>query len=126
MSTPDPVPSAAAAPWYTSKVQIAQITALISAAAAMFPKIAAKFGLAQPADVQVAVETTFGFIAIAAPVLGTIWRAKSTIQPLTLTRAAAAVHPATIAAAAAQVATNGVSNAQANASPPPPAVPPAA
>jgi hypothetical protein len=43
MSTPDPLPVVAAAPWYTSRVQIAQITALISALAAMFPKIAAKF-----------------------------------------------------------------------------------
>jgi hypothetical protein len=111
MSTPDPVPVAAAAiPWYQSRVQIAQVVSLVSAAIAMFPKVGTALGLTNLVAIQTAVETIFGTVALIAPLVGSIWRARSTLQPLTLTKAAAAVHPATIAVAAAQVA-NGVPHA---------------
>jgi hypothetical protein len=112
MSTPNPVP-APAAPWYTSKVQIAQITALVSAFVAISPKVGNALGLKTAADVQTAVEAIFGAIAVVAPLVGTIFRAKSPLQPLTLTQSAAAAHPATVAAATPAIV------------PIPPAAPPA-
>lgn len=100
MSTPTPVP-APAVPWYQSKVQIAQVVTLVSALAAISPKVANTFGLTSLAAIQTAVESIFGTIAVLAPVLGTIWRARSNLQPLTLTKASAAAHPATVSAAVA-------------------------
>jgi hypothetical protein len=94
----DTPPNGAAAPWYESKVQIAQVTALVSALIAMFPKVGNYLGITTPSQVAPWVETIFSFIALAAPLIGAILRAKSNYQPLTLTRAAADNHPATIAA----------------------------
>lgn len=89
-----------AVPWYQSKVQIAQITSLVSAFIALFPKIGAALGLKTSDEINTTITTVFAFIAVAAPLVGTIFRAKSTIQPLTLTQAKADVHPATVAAEA--------------------------
>jgi predicted lipid-binding transport protein (Tim44 family) len=87
-----------AVPWYQSKVQISQVAALVSAGVALSPKLGKLIGVNTPAEAMIWVETVFGFIALVAPILGTIWRAKSKLQPLTFTQAAADVHPATIAA----------------------------
>lgn len=112
MSTPDPVlPAAPAIPWYESRVQLAQVVALASAGIAIFPKVGTLLGLTSLASVQSAVELLFGAIAFIAPIVGSIWRAHSALQPLTLTKAAAAIHPATIAVAAAQVSSTGANNA---------------
>lgn len=86
-----------AAPWYKSPVQIAQVTSLLSALVAMCPRVGVVLGLNSPNDVSNAVTTVFAFIAIAAPLVGTVLRARSTIQPLTLTQASADNHPATVA-----------------------------
>jgi len=98
MSTPIPVQSTgAAAPWYTSKVQIANVVAIVSALAAISPKIAATFGLTSLAAIQSTVEAVFGTIAFIAPLISSRFRASSPMQPLTLTQAGADAHPATIA-----------------------------
>jgi hypothetical protein len=91
-------PSAAAAPWYTSKVQITQIATILSALIAISPKLGTLLGLPTPGAVEAAVEAVFGGIAVVAPIIGSIFRAKSPLQPLTLTQAGADAHPATIAA----------------------------
>jgi hypothetical protein len=77
------------------------VVTLVSALAAISPKVANTFGLTSLAAIQTAVESIFGTIAVLAPVLGTIWRARSNLQPLTLTKASAAAHPATVSAAVA-------------------------
>lgn len=87
-----------AAPWYTSKVQIAQITSLVSALIVLFPKLGSALGLNTLDEVNTTITTVFAFIAVAAPLVGMIFRAKSTIQPLTLTQAKADAHPATLEA----------------------------
>lgn len=84
-----------AVPWYQSPVQIAQITTFVSAFIAMFPKIGAVLGMETPDKVNTAVTAVFGFIAVVAPFVGMVLRAKSKIQPLTLTQAKADNHPAT-------------------------------
>jgi hypothetical protein len=99
MSVTDPN-TVGAVPWYQSPVQLAQTTAFVSAALALFPKIAASLGLETPDKVSNAVTVVFSCAAVVAPLLGMVLRAKSTIQPLTLTAAKADAHPATIAAAA--------------------------
>jgi uncharacterized membrane protein len=91
---------AAAAPWYTSPVQKAQVVSLVSALIALSPKIGHFLGIKTPADVQLWVESLFGFFTIVAPIVGTIMRARSPLQPLTLTQKAADEHPATEADAA--------------------------
>jgi uncharacterized membrane protein len=88
-------------PWYKSSVQISQVTTMVSALMAMSPKLAAQLGLTTPANVQMAVEAFFGIVAFVAPIVGTFVRARSAIQPLTLTQARADAHPATQAATAA-------------------------
>lgn len=110
----DETTQAAAAPWYTSKVQITQVVTLISALCAISPKVAKTFGLNSLTDIQTTVEAVFGTIAFLAPVIGTWFRAKSPLQPLTLTQAKADAHPATIAAQ-----TQGQANASAPTPPPP-------
>jgi uncharacterized membrane protein len=102
MNSPDPVttPTVGAIPWFKSPVQIAQVTSLLSAAIALFPKLGTWLGIKTPDDVTTLVQTTFGFIALVAPIVGTIMRARSTIQPLTLTQTAADNHPSTIKAEA--------------------------
>ena len=87
-----------AAPWYQSPVQITQITTFISAVIAMFPKWGVAMGLETPEKINTAVTATFGFIAVIAPFVGMVLRAKSTIQPLTLTQGKADIHPATLMA----------------------------
>lgn len=100
MSTPVPIPTAPAIPWYQSPVQKAQIVAAVSAFIALFPKMGSFVGINTPTDVAPWVETVFGFITLLAPILGSIWRARSKLQPLTLTQANADAHPANQAAAA--------------------------
>jgi hypothetical protein len=100
MSTPIPV-SAPALPWYQSPVQKAQVVAAVSALVALSPKIGSLVGIKTPAEASAWVESLFGAITFIAPILGTIWRARSALQPLTLTKAGAAAHPATVAATVA-------------------------
>jgi hypothetical protein len=88
-----------ALPWYRSPQQIGLVTTAISAVIALFPKVGQLLGWSSPTDVTNGVTTIFGFIAVVAPVIGSFIRARSTVQPLTLTKADAAVHPNTIAAA---------------------------
>lgn len=89
-----------ATPWYKSSVQISLIASFVSAFIALFPKVGATLGLNTSDEVNSAVTTVFSFIAIIAPVVGGVFRAKSTIQPLTLTQAKADNHPATVVAEA--------------------------
>jgi hypothetical protein len=90
------VPAAPVIPWYQSPVQRAQVTAAVSAVIALFPKVGGLIGVKTPDDIAVWVESVFGAVTVAAPILGAIWRAKSKLQPLTLTKAAAAAHPAAV------------------------------
>lgn len=87
-----------AIPWYKSQVQISQVAALVSAAIALSPKLGTLIGVKTPADVEAWVTTVFGIFALAAPIIGTVFRAKSAIQPLTITQSAADAHPATVQA----------------------------
>jgi hypothetical protein len=101
--TPSPV-TAGAIPWYKSPQTIGLVTTFVSAAIALFPKVGQLLGMSSPGDVSNAVSTVFGFIAVAAPFIGTIVRAKSKEQPLTMTQAAADSHPATQAVIQTQAA----------------------
>lgn len=87
-----------AVPWYQSPVQISQVTTFVSAVIAMFPKWGTAVGITTPDQVNTAVTTVFGFIALVAPFVGMILRARSKIQPLTLSQAKADAHPATAVA----------------------------
>src|SRR5580698_6102714 len=89
-----------ALPWYKSPVQVAQVATFLSAAIALFPKLGTMLGITTPADVTNFVQTAFGAIALIAPIVGTVLRAKSTIQPLTLTQTSADNHPSTAMAKA--------------------------
>lgn len=89
-----------AAPWYTNPVQIAQVTAFITASIAFAPGIAGKLGITA-ANAPGAVNYAFGAVAMLATIFGVIKKAYSAINPLTLTAAGAAAHPATAAALAA-------------------------
>lgn len=80
---------------------IAQVVTAVSAVTAIAPKLATYFGLTSSDAISHAVTATFGIIAILAPIYGSIKRARSTAQPLTLTQAAADSHPATVANAVA-------------------------
>ena len=84
-------------PWYRSPVQIAQVATAISALVAVFPRVGIWLGLTSPTAITDAVTAIFGVIALVAPIVGTILRAKSNVQPLTLTQASAdaKVTPAT-------------------------------
>lgn len=108
MNSPQPVQSvlvvpapAPAIPWYRSPVQVTQVTTAVSAAIAIFPKLGKMLGLQTPGDVEPVVEAIFGAIAVLAPILGSIVRSRSRLQPLTLTKAGAEEHPATALAAQA-------------------------
>lgn len=94
------VQTVGAIPWYKSPVQISLVVTIISALIAAFPKIGQAIGLNTPGEVETAVQNVFAVVALVAPIIGSITRAKSTIQPLTLTAASAETHPATIAAEA--------------------------
>lgn len=102
--TPDPLKTVPAVPFYKSPVMLANITAFVSAAIALFPKVGQALGLSNPSDVSNAVTTFFAFIAIAAPAVSTVLRAKSKVQPLTLTKAGAKANPNTVANTAAVAA----------------------
>lgn len=91
---------AAAIPWYKSPQTIGLITTFVAAAVALFPKAGAALGLTSPGAISTAVSNVAGVIALIAPVIGTIVRAKSTEQPITLTEAGAETHPATVTAEA--------------------------
>lgn len=90
-----------AIPWYRSPQQIGLVTTAVSALIALFPKLGQMLGWTSPTDVSAGVTSVFGVIAVIAPIIGTFIRAKSTVQPLTLTKAAAEVHPNTVANAQA-------------------------
>ena len=98
MNVPNPVTTVGAIPWYKSPTQIAMVSSAVSALIALFPRMGVWLHLTSPNDVVNAVTVIFGFIAVIAPVIGSVYRAKSSLQPLTLTAAAAAIHPSTIAA----------------------------
>lgn len=87
-----------ALPWYRSPQQIGLVTTAVSAALALFPQASHWLGLTNPGDIANAVTAVFGVITLIAPIVGGVWRAKSPLQPLTLTQAGADVHPATIVA----------------------------
>jgi hypothetical protein len=89
-----------ALPWYKSPVQIAQVATFLSAAIALYPKLGTLLGITTPADVTNFVQTGFGAIALIAPIIGTILRARSKIQPLTLSQSGADNHPSTAMAKA--------------------------
>jgi hypothetical protein len=101
--TPAPV-TAGAIPWYKSPQQIGLVTTAVSAAVALFPKVGVWLGLSSPSEVANAVTNVFSFIAVVAPIVGSIVRANSKEQPLTLTASEATVHPATRAIVAVQAA----------------------
>jgi hypothetical protein len=75
-----------AVPWYSSPVQKAQVVSAVTAAVALFPKAGALVGIKTPADIATWVEIIFGIATLVAPVVGSVWRARSTLQPLTLTQ----------------------------------------
>jgi len=86
--------------WYKSPVQVAQVTTAISALIAVFPRVGIWLGLTSPTAINDAVTAIFGVIGLVAPIVGTALRAKSPIQPLTLTQtsADAKITPETAAA----------------------------
>jgi hypothetical protein len=90
----------AAAPWYQSAVQKAQVSTAVAALVALSPKLGNLIGVHSSVEAAAWVETVAGIYAVASPLVGILWRARSKLQPLTLTRARAEVHPATIAAIA--------------------------
>ena len=87
-----------AIPWYKSPQTLGLITTFVAAAVALFPKAGAALGLNSPTAISTAVSNVAGVIALLAPVVGTIFRVKSDVQPITLTQAAADSHPVTVAA----------------------------
>jgi hypothetical protein len=89
-----------ALPWYKSPVQVAQVATFLSAAIALFPKLGTMLGVTTPTDVTNFVQTVFGAIALIAPIVGTVLRARSKIQPLTLSQSSADNHPSTAMAKA--------------------------
>jgi hypothetical protein len=93
-----------ALPWYKSPQTIGLVTTAVSAFIALSPKLGTLLGLNSPTAVENAVTVVFGFIAFVAPVIGTIVRSNSKLQPITLTQAAADAHPASVAVEAAEAA----------------------
>lgn len=90
MTTTDPN-TVGAVPWYESPVQISQIVACISGVFTVFPQLAALLGMTDTTKITAAV-------TVAAAIAGLIFRARSKIQPLTLTQSRADNHPATAVA----------------------------
>jgi hypothetical protein len=86
-----------AVPWYRSPVQVAQVTSGVSALIALFPRAGQALGWTTPGDISNGVAAIFGAITVIAPIYGSIKRAASSIQPLTLTQTAADMHPNTLA-----------------------------
>lgn len=125
MSTPIPTPPVPAIPWYQSPVQKAQIASLLAALVALSPKIGQVIGISTPGAAAAWVENIFGAITLLAPLIGTILRARSKLQPLTLTQGKADVHPATIAAERAAAVSTPVFPATGVPHAPPPPPPPA-
>lgn len=99
-----------AIPWYRSPVQIAQVTTVVSGIIALFPKVGQLLGWTTPGDISTGVTAIFGVIAVIAPIYGSIKRAKSPIQPLTLTQTAADIHPNTVANAETPLPTTKVTS----------------
>lgn len=87
-------------PWYKSPVQISLVTTIVSGLISLFPKVGAALGITSSEAAGNVVTQVFGAIAVLAPIVGAIFRAKSPVQPLTLTApsAAAQVTPASQAA----------------------------
>jgi hypothetical protein len=102
-ATPAPV-TAGAIPWYKSPVQIGLVTTALSAAIALFPKLGTALGLTSPTAISDAVTSIFGVIAVVAPIIGSVMRARSKVQPLTLTQAGAAANSSTQAVVQTQAA----------------------
>jgi microcystin-dependent protein len=94
-----------AIPWYKSPQTIGLVTTAVAALVALFPKVGQALGLTSPGAISTAVSNVAGFIALIAPIVGTVVRAKSKVQPVTLTQARADDNPATVVAAQ-QKATN--------------------
>src|ERR1700679_2364747 len=101
--TPTPVTAGAIA-WYRSPQQIGLVTTAVSAAIALFPKLGQALGLSSATAVSDAVTNIFGVIALVAPVVGSFIRAKSKVQPLTLTQARANTNSDTVAVVQTQTA----------------------
>jgi len=103
-----PVPviaiTAGAIPFYKSPQEIGLVTTVLSGLIALFPRIGAALGHPTQAETALLVQNVFGTIALLAPLVLAIHRARSPLQPLTLTPAAAEVHPATLTAAAIEQA----------------------
>jgi hypothetical protein len=112
-------------PWYKSPVQIAQVTTAVSAFIALFPRVGIMLGLTSPTAINDAVTIVFGLIGILAPIVGSVFRAKSNVQPLTLTQASAdaKITPETAAATGAfqtRQAAAKTTSSPPNSPPPPP------
>jgi hypothetical protein len=86
-----------AIPWYRSPVMISQVVSFISALTAIAPKLTNAVGLTSPDAITQTVTAVFGVITLVSTTYGAVKRARSTIQPITLTQAAADVHPQTLA-----------------------------
>lgn len=113
MSSPNPIPGYAPAqpaetaapqqgpaiPWYRSQVIIAQVSSAVSGSIAILPKSATlqALGLENPETVSGYITVVFGVIAAVAQVMAVIARARSNLQPVTLTKTGAEMHPNTLA-----------------------------
>lgn len=87
---------ATAIPFYKSPQTLGLITTFVSLSIAAFPKLGVGLGLTSPGAISAAVQNTMEVIGLVAAGLGTVYRVKSDVQPITLTQAAANVHPTTI------------------------------
>lgn len=87
---------ATAIPFYKSPQTLGLITTFVSLSIAAFPKLGVGLGLTSPDTISAAVQNVMEVIGLVAAGLGTVYRVKSDVQPITLTQAAANVHPATI------------------------------
>lgn len=89
-----------AEPWYTSKVYIGAIVAIVSQLAVVAPKVFAALGLTSPETIDAAVNHILETIGLLAAIYTATARAKSKVAPLTINAAGAAEHPNTIASTA--------------------------
>lgn len=99
--------NADALPWYRSPVYVSQVVTFLSALTAIAPKVATALGLTSTDAINQTVTAVFGVIALGSTAYGAIKRARSAIQPLTLTQTGADVHPNTVANAQAPLPVTG-------------------
>ena len=110
MDTPKLAPVASdsailsAIPWYRSPVIISQISASVSALVAIAPKnqVVTALGLSDPNTVVQLVTAVSGVIAVLSSLAGVVLRARSPVQPVTLTQVSADLHPNSLAVQQAQ------------------------